>query len=94
VLALSDHQLVELAIEETGRILDVMPQPSWTRVVRHDQGIPQYDVGHLAWLDPLDAISADHPGLHLAGWGYRGIGVSSLAKHAVALGELLVPQPT
>ena len=90
VLALSDPQLVELAIEETGRMLGVVPQPSWTRVVRHVPGIPQYDVGHLAWLDRLDAASSEFPGLHLAGWGYRGIGVTSLAKHAAALGDLLL----
>ncbi len=57
MLALSDEQLVELAIEESGRMLGVVPQPTWTRVVRHDQGIPQYDVGHLAWLDRLDALA-------------------------------------
>jgi oxygen-dependent protoporphyrinogen oxidase len=90
VMALSDEQLVELAVAETGRVLGVVPQPSWTRVVRHLGGIPQYDIGHLAWIDRLDAITADLPGLHLAGWGYRGIGVSSLAKHAAELADLVL----
>lgn len=90
VMALTDEQLVELAVAETGRVLGVVPQPSWTRVVRHPGGIPQYDIGHLAWIDRLDAITADLPGLHLAGWGYRGIGVSSLAKHAAELADLVV----
>ena len=79
-----------MAVAETGRVLGVVPQPSWTRVVRHPDGIPQYDIGHLAWIDRLDAITADLPGLHLAGWGYRGIGVSSLAKHAVELADLVL----
>ena len=90
VLERTDRQLIDLAIEETARILGVMPQPSWTRVIRHTQGIPQYDVGHLAWLDRLDAATAELGGLHLAGWGYRGIGLSSLAKHAGQLGETLL----
>ena len=89
VLALTDGQLVDLAVEEAGRILGVIPQPTWTRVVRHSQGIPQYNVGHLAWVDRLDAATAELSGLHFAGWGYRGIGVSSLAKHASQLGESL-----
>jgi protoporphyrinogen/coproporphyrinogen III oxidase len=83
VLALTDAELIELAVEEAGRILGIAVQPSWTRVVRHTPGIPQYGLGHPAWLDRLD--SAAPRGLHLAGWGYRGIGVSSLAQHAVTL---------
>jgi len=93
VLALGDDDLVALAIEEAGRILDVPLQPSWTRVVRHEPGIPQYHVGHSAWLDRLDAVAADLPGLHLAGWGYRGIGVASLAQHAATLADKVLPTP-
>ncbi|HCV35939.1 MAG TPA: hypothetical protein DF783_03360 [Acidimicrobiaceae bacterium] len=87
VLALSDDDLVALAIEEAGQILGMPFQPTWTRVIRHTPGIPQYNVGHLAWLDRLDLISADFPGLHLAGWGYRAMGVTSLAQHAAALAD-------
>jgi oxygen-dependent protoporphyrinogen oxidase len=90
VMALTDEQLIELAVAEAGLVLGVVPQPSWTRVVRHEQGIPQYDIGHLAWINRLDAITAARPGLHLAGWGYRGIGVSSLAKHASELAETML----
>lgn len=87
VLALDDAQLVALATEEAGRILGVAVQPSWTRVVRHSPGIPQYSLGHPEWLDRLATASA--PGLHLAGWAYHGIGVSSLAQHAVRLADEL-----
>ncbi|HQZ33067.1 MAG TPA: protoporphyrinogen oxidase [Ilumatobacteraceae bacterium] len=90
VMALTDQQLVELAVAETAKVIGVMPQPSWTRVVRHDQGIPQYDTGHVAWLSRLDDATGALSGLHLAGWGYRGIGVSSLAKHASQLADTLL----
>ncbi len=88
--ALSDEQLVALAVEEAGTILGVPLQPSWTRVVRHTPGIPQYQVGHPTWLDRLDEATAGFPGLHLAGWAYRGVGVSSLAQHATALAETVL----
>jgi oxygen-dependent protoporphyrinogen oxidase len=91
VLALSDDELVQLATEEAGRILDVPLQPSWTRVVRHEAGIPQNHLGHGAWLERLNAVRADLPGLHLAGWGYRGIGVTSLAQNAAALADEVLP---
>jgi oxygen-dependent protoporphyrinogen oxidase len=90
VLALTDEQLVELAVEDAGRILGVPVQPSWTRVVRHLPGIPQYDVGHSAWIARLGTATAGMEGLHLAGWGYRGIGVTSLAKDAVELADTIV----
>jgi len=93
VLALTDDDLVALAIEEAGRILGVPFQPSWTRVIRHAPGIPQYHVGHSAWLDRLDQVAAEFPGLHLAGWGYRGMGVTSLAQHAAALAERVLAAP-
>ena len=60
--------------------------------MRHGDGIPQFDIGHLAWVDRLDAITAEMPGLHLAGWGYRGIGVSSLAEHAAELADQILPE--
>jgi oxygen-dependent protoporphyrinogen oxidase len=89
-LALSDDELIDLAISETARVLGVVPQPSWTRVVRHVQGIPQYNVGHLDWVDRLESTLSGMPGLHLAGWGYHGVGVSSLAKYAAELGDALL----
>lgn len=87
VLTLSDNELVQLATKEASRILGVALLPSWTRVVRHEAGIPQYHLGHGAWLDRLDDLAVDFPDLHLAGWGYRGIGVSSLAQHAAAIAQ-------
>ncbi|MCP4222325.1 MAG: NAD(P)-binding protein [Actinomycetia bacterium] len=93
VLTLTDEELVELAVEEASRILGVGVQPSWTSVVRHTPGIPQYEVGHPRWIDRLDAATADMAGLHLAGWGYRGIGVSALAKHAAELAEKILAKP-
>jgi oxygen-dependent protoporphyrinogen oxidase len=87
VMDLTDERLIELATEEAGQILGVPIQPSWTRVVRHEPGIPQYQVGHPAWLDRLGVATATFPGLHLAGWAYRGIGVTSLAQDASLLAD-------
>ncbi len=84
-MSLSDSELVELAMKEASQILGVVVQPSWTHVIRHSPGIPQYEVGHPAWLDRLG--KATPPGLHLAGWAYQGIGVSSLAQHAARLAD-------
>jgi oxygen-dependent protoporphyrinogen oxidase len=87
VLERSDEELVALFIEETAQVCGIEVKPSWTRVVRQLPGIPQYDLGHVAWLADLDAALARLPGLHLTGWGYRGIGLSGLATDAVRVAE-------
>ncbi len=62
-----------------GREVDV----PFAEIVRHPVGVPQYEVGHLRWLDELDRCLATLPNLHLTGWGYRGVGVSRLAGDAM-----------
>jgi glutamyl-tRNA reductase len=47
--------------------------------------IPQYPIGHAGWMRQVDGQLAANPGLHLAGWGYRGIGISSLGAEAVRI---------
>jgi oxygen-dependent protoporphyrinogen oxidase len=90
VLDRSDVELIQLMIEETSRVIGTRVQPTWTRVVRHDPGIPQYNVGHVGWMRKLDDAIAGHSGLHLTGWGYRGIGVSGLGVEANRLAGLIV----
>ena len=89
ILTRSDDELVALMIDETSRVIGTRVQPSWTRVVRHDPGIPQYNVGHVGWMKKLDDAVANHAGLHLTGWGYRGIGVSGQGAEAARLAELI-----
>jgi protoporphyrinogen/coproporphyrinogen III oxidase len=75
-----DDSIVQRVLAETSRIIDADLTPSLVEVVRHRTGIPQYPVGHGAWLDRLDELLPD--GLHLTGWGYRGVGISHLAVDA------------
>ncbi len=74
------HSEAEAAL---GRDLD----PTMTRIIRHRPGIPQYDVGHTAWLAEVDRLVVAQPGLHLTGWAYRGVGVSHLATDAVRIAD-------
>lgn len=89
VMKHDDDTLISLAREEVGRIIGVPVQPTWTTIVRHEPGIPQFGLGHTAWLAALDEVLLDLPGLHLGGWAYRGVGLSSLATDAVRLAEVI-----
>ena len=69
------EELLELAREELKLTLGVTADPLLDRVFMWDKAMPQYNLGHPEILARIDAALADHPGLALAGNGYRGIGI-------------------
>jgi oxygen-dependent protoporphyrinogen oxidase len=80
-----DEQVALIAIRELARIVDSDLSPGFVEVVRHRPGIPQYVTGHREWLAGLRKLQA--PGLHLAGWAYRGVGITGLATDAARTAE-------
>lgn len=88
----SDEDLVARATEELGAIIGSDLSPGFVELTRHDPGIPQYVTGHAAWLADLDGMLENRPGLHLTGWGYRGVGVGGLATDAANLADYIVRQ--
>jgi len=77
-----EESLVSLIRDEVSAILATEIDPDFVEVVRHRPGIPQYPPGHRDWLTRLDAARQRLPGLHLTGWGYRGVGLTGLAADA------------
>jgi protoporphyrinogen/coproporphyrinogen III oxidase len=80
-----DDRLVTTIGDEVSRILGRTIEASFVEIVRHHHGIPQYNVGHRSWLERLDGLLRERPGLHLTGWGYRGVGVAHIAGDATAV---------
>lgn len=87
VIEWDDDRIVATVREDLHRILDVDVCPSFIEVARHPRGIPQYEVGHGRWLE--EVARATPPGLHLTGWGYRGVGIAHLAADAVRIADSL-----
>lgn len=79
---LEEESLVSLIRDEVAAILATEIDPDFVEVVRHRTGIPQYPPGHRDWLSRLDLARQSLPGLHLTGWGYRGVGLTGLAADA------------
>jgi oxygen-dependent protoporphyrinogen oxidase len=80
-----DDRIVTEVGTEVARMLGHDLEVGFGGVVRHDPGIPQYPVGHGAWLADVENLRRSLPGLHLTGWGYRGVGVANLATDARAV---------
>jgi protoporphyrinogen/coproporphyrinogen III oxidase len=82
---LSDEELVNRLHSELSEILDITARPLETHVARWINGFPQYDSGHAKRVDAIEAaLTAEAPGLLLAGASYRGIGIPACIRSAKA----------
>ncbi len=70
---------------ELATILGSRVEAEWVHVARHRRGIPQYNVGHLRWLDRVETVLDGMPGLHVTGWAYRGVGIAHVATDALRI---------
>jgi oxygen-dependent protoporphyrinogen oxidase len=79
---LSDDEVVARVRNDLQATMGITAEPSFVRVFRHEQAIPQYTVGHGKRLEVLDGLLQNHPGLILTGNSYRGIGLNDCVAAA------------
>ncbi|MCH8140770.1 MAG: protoporphyrinogen oxidase, partial [Proteobacteria bacterium] len=74
LMALSDSEMIAVVKTELSEILGVTGEPDFMEVVRYENAMPQYHVGHLDRVSRIETLAAKHTGLQLAGNAYRGVG--------------------
>ena len=79
---LDDTTLVAQVHAELVEALGLAGVPTAHHIERWPLGMPQYVVGHQGRLDAADRELAGLPGVHLAGSGYRGVGLASCIADA------------
>ena len=72
---LPDDELLRIVQSELNELLGVRGEPELSLVVRYPRAMPQYHVGHLDRVARIEALTARHSGLALAGNAYRGVGI-------------------
>ena len=82
----NENDLLALAKDELNLTLGITAEPLFHRVFMWDKAMPQYNLGHPELLKRIDIKLENHPGLALAGNGYRGIGIPD----CIHSGELAV----
>jgi len=82
----NENELLALAKEELNLTLGISAEPVLSRVFMWEKAMPQYNLGHPEILKRIDVELQNHPGLALAGNGYRGIGIPD----CIHSGELAV----
>lgn len=81
-ITLSDEEVARRVKSDLRTIMGITAEPSFARIFRHPQAIPQYTVGHGTRLAALEEGGASHPGLFLTGNSYRGIGLNDCVAAA------------
>jgi protoporphyrinogen/coproporphyrinogen III oxidase len=87
--ALDDAALTSVVREELRTMMGLEAVPAFVEIVRWKNGIPQYEVGHLARVAEIDARIRALSNVYLIGHAYRGVGVNECIKHGLRLAEQL-----
>jgi protoporphyrinogen/coproporphyrinogen III oxidase len=72
---LSDDELTDIGRRELSSVLGISGAPLLARVHRWRDAGAQHIVGHAERIARLEARLARHPGLFVAGSGFRAVGI-------------------
>ncbi len=89
LLAHSDAELTSIVRDELKDILGVTGEPLFSKLLRHNQSMPQYHLGHLQLVEQIEQRAAKYPALELAGNAYRGVGIPDCIHSAEQAAERL-----
>lgn len=82
-MELDDVEVVRRVHDELAEALGLREAPVTSLVSRWPRGFPQYDVGHRARVDAIEAaLARDAPGVFVAGASYRGLGIAACIEQA------------
>jgi len=85
-----DATLTRTVLEEMDTILGLKANPAFSKVYRWFKGMPKFTVGHLDRMALLDRMTSLHPGLHLIGCSYKGIGIGDCVHEAQIAAERIL----
>ncbi|HCO27079.1 MAG: protoporphyrinogen oxidase [Gimesia sp.] len=86
----SDDELNAIVNQELADILGVSGEPIFSKLLRHNQSMPQYHLGHLQLVERIEQSAATLAGLELAGNAYRGVGIPDCIHSAEQAAERLL----
>jgi oxygen-dependent protoporphyrinogen oxidase len=77
-----DDRLIQAVRAELQRTMRIAAEPVFHSIVRWDQAIPQYHVGHLDLVAGIEEKVSRHPGLFLTGNAYHGVSLNDCTEQA------------
>ncbi len=88
-LDLDDRTLTAKAFDDVRDILDLPRMPAYTAVLRSNGAIPQLERNYPRLLAWREKFLAARPGLHICGFGWEGIGLNDMMRHATGVAAAL-----
>ncbi len=85
IAALSDEEIGAIVAEELAVLVGAPPRPLWRAVTRWAKAIPQYTLGHLERLRPVEDAEAGAPGLFFCASYRGGVSVGDCIKSGTAI---------
>jgi oxygen-dependent protoporphyrinogen oxidase len=82
-----DDELVAISMKALDRMVGLERGPERTWIVRQEDAIPQYQVGHRTLIGGIAKRLDALPGIHLTGNGFRGVSVGALLEDAEKVAE-------
>jgi len=86
------EELLASVRSDLRRILGVEGEPQFAHVTVHERAIPQYEVGYGRFLDLLEGIERERPGLYFTGNYRGGISVADTIQSAYRVAERMIEE--
>ncbi len=84
---LSDEELIRVVTEELHAIMGIVGQPVFSKVIRWEKAIPQYNLGYLDIMKELDRCEAELTGLFFCSNFRGGIAVGDCVMSGKKIAE-------
>ena len=76
LIELPEAELLQRVQDDLRVAMGISQTPCFSRIIRHQQAIPQYTVGHGKRLEAIEGRLSNLPGLLLTGNAFKGVGLN------------------
>ncbi|QOX77744.1 protoporphyrinogen oxidase [Trichlorobacter lovleyi] len=76
LMELPESELLQRVRDDLQAAMGITQSPCFSRIIRHQQAIPQYTVGHGKRLEAIEGRLSSLPGLLLTGNAFKGVGLN------------------
>lgn len=89
-LKLHDQELIDAILEDMRELLHLPGEPTYIKILRSSGALPQLEKGYPGLLHWRNNITKNHRNLFVCGFGWDGIGLNDMMKHATNVAEALI----
>jgi len=87
LMELPESELLQRVRDDLQAAMGISQPPCFSRIIRHQQAIPQYTIGHGKRLEAIEGRLSSLPGLLLTGNAFKGVGLNDCVAASQATVE-------